>query len=188
VRRRGACATDRWGPGVSGLGVGTTQPGLAASGSGGQQGTRQGACGCGCVLTGGVYLSVTREEGRGVWHGEDDSGPRVSRLSSTSRPCMERASWPGSAVHVGRGTLGGSGWPEDHGMTVQHHHRITGECATEKREWGEIKVGTTGGFTSGGAQLERGFGRWLWTSGKNDGAGVGAPVCGRLGEDGIGEL
>jgi hypothetical protein len=46
-----------------------------------------------------------REEARGVWRGEANSGPRVSGSPSTPGSCMARAPWPGSVVHMGRGDV-----------------------------------------------------------------------------------
>lgn len=61
-------------------------------------------------------------------------------MSSTSRSCMEQASWSGSAVHVGKGDVGrqrlaGGPWYDD----ATPPSSFTGECATEKREKGERK-------------------------------------------------
>lgn len=128
--------------------------------------------GCGCVLTGGVCLLATREEGRGVWRNEDDSGPRVSGLSSTSRPCMERASWSGSAVHVGKGDIGrqrlaGGPWYDD----VTPPSSFTGECATEKREKGGEKKKEQPVVLP---QVERG-----WSRASDGGCGPWAMTTGR---------
>lgn len=99
----------------------------------------------------GVGLSATQRGERRGWRWVADSGPLLSGSSSSSRPCMARAPWPGLVALRGeRGAWWGRGsWMESPSTMV---HAVTDGCSMEKRECGERRRSSDSGLTSDGAR------------------------------------